>query len=80
MKTVNSQKNGEMNCTPGPDGNVDVTSGSDSDVTVTFDLERMKKALEGPFHVIPAGLTANEINEFILSIANKDKEDNLWQP
>ena len=38
---------------------------------VNFDLERMKKAIEGPYITIPEGLTRKQIREFILGQAKR---------
>lgn len=41
---------------------------------VTFDLERMKKAVEGPFFTLPNGLSMEEFKEFIIKAANGEIE------
>lgn len=40
---------------------------------VNFDLERMKKAIEGPYITIPEGLTRKQIREFITGEAKRIK-------
>ena len=46
-----------------------------------FDLERMKKAVEAPFVILPTGLTSEQIEEFLMNVrttkqfANGDKND-----
>lgn len=41
---------------------------------VNFDLERMKKAIEGPFRTIPAGLTREQLRQWMLEGAEQIKE------
>lgn len=41
--------------------------------TVNFDLERMKKAVAGPFITIPEGLTREQVREFITGEAKRIK-------
>lgn len=43
--------------------------------TVNFDLERMKKAIAGPFITIPEGLTREQICEFITGEAKRIKRN-----
>lgn len=40
---------------------------------ITFDLEKMKKAVESPSISIPQGLTSEEILDFLLGIDTNEK-------
>lgn len=44
-----------------------------NDQKFTFDLERMKEAVESPAVVIPQGLTSEEILDFLLGIDTNEK-------
>ena len=45
-----------------------------------FDLERMKKALEGPTITLPRGLTREERHWYICNVAFGDKEGTFDAP
>lgn len=38
---------------------------------INFDLERMKKAVEGPFRAIPSGLTLEQLRQWMLQPAER---------
>ena len=38
-----------------------------------FDLDRMKKALTGPFHKVPEDSSREQTKDYILEVANKTK-------
>ncbi len=38
----------------------------DRDEEVNFDLERMEKAIQGPYYRIPSGLTPEQLREWML--------------
>ncbi len=44
-----------------------------NDQEFTFDLDRMKEAVESPAVVIPQGLTSEEILDFLLGIDTNEK-------
>lgn len=43
---------------------------TDKNDTITFDLERMKKAVEGPFFTLPNDLSMEDLKEFITKAAD----------
>lgn len=45
---------------------------------VTFDLDRMKEALKGPFYTLPHGLKAEEIRKFMLDCAGDTDNHPVW--
>lgn len=47
---------------------------NDSINTFSYDLEQMKKALEGPVHVVPNNLKPGELREWITNLTLKDDD------
>lgn len=46
-----------------------------SDEEINFDLEHMKKAIEGPYRKIPSGLTREEFREWMMKDADESQSD-----
>ena len=43
-------------------------SNPSKDAPFNFDLERMKKAVEAPSYIVPSGLTAEELRDWMMNI------------